>query len=45
MTPAFCSLWMAAHRRRAQAELSGFVVLRIQKSEVEEAEVPGFVNQ
>lgn len=45
MTPAFCSFWMAAHRGRAQAELSGLVVLKIQKSEVEEVEVAGFVDQ
>lgn len=45
MTLAFCTFWMAAHRRRAQAELNGLVVLRAQKSEVKEARTAGFVGQ
>lgn len=43
--PGFLYFPVAARRGRTQAELSGLVALRMQKSEVEEVEEAGFVGQ
>ena len=45
MTTASCMFWTAAQRGRAQAELSGLVVMRTWKSGVEEVEGAEFAGQ